>query len=178
MAKAPLPWSASRRALDPKPRTVQMVPNLEYSTSSSKHTANVIIHLIMATLIMYTAQLIDSAVLTYCVCVCVCVCMCVFVCMRACLCVSRKRKAKKEEKGKKIKHSSISVPVSRASTLLEEVHPMINQDGSSPHEAYLSQQSKEHSISPKRGPSSSYGNDGSNDEDDDESSVLASAAHV
>eukprot|EP00731_Ephydatia_muelleri_P034560 Em0065g21a len=90
----------------------------------------------------------------------------------------KKRKAKKEEKGKKIKHSSISVPVSRASTLLEEVHPMINQDGSSPHEAYLSQQSKEHSISPKRGPSSSYGNDGSNDEDDDESSVLASAAHV
>ena len=72
------------------------------------------------------------------------------------------------------------MPVSRNSTLLEEVHPMINHDNHSPHEAYLSQQGREQpSASSSPRPSSNYGNDSSEGGDDDEdSTVLASMARV
>lgn len=70
------------------------------------------------------------------------------------------------------------MPVSRSSALLEEVHPMIGQDGSSPHEAYLSQQGKDHSASPQHLPNT-MGNENSDDEeDDDDSMAISSMARV
>ena len=56
---------------------------------------------------------------------------------------------------------------------------MIGQDGSSPHEAYLSQQGKDHSASPQHLPNT-MGNENSDEEeeDDDDSMAISSMARV